>query len=97
MVFSCFLSVTFLFMEFVDILSNNNLHKLPVELLFVLHFLQQVPDAVQNIDLCVRCSTKPLPQKWQEEFYQWQTCWLVGHKLTDSVNFEHERIQLKFI
>lgn len=70
LVFSCFLSVTFLFIEFVNILSNEDLYKLPVELLFVLHFLKQVPDAVQNVNLRVRCSTKPLPQKWQEEFYQ---------------------------
>lgn len=51
-------------------LSNKDLYKLPVELLFVLHFLKQVPDAVQNVDLRVRCSTKPFPQKWQEEFNQ---------------------------
>lgn len=71
-------------MEFADILSNKDLYKLPVELLFVLHFLKQVPDAVQNVDLRVRCSTKPFPQKWQEEFNQWQASWLVSHKLADS-------------
>lgn len=97
LVFSCFLSVTFLFMEFADILSNKDLYKLPVELLFVLHFLKQVPDAVQNVDLRVRCSTKPFPQKWQEEFNQWQASWLVSHKLADSENFKHERIQSKFL
>lgn len=70
------------------ILYNNDLYELPVELLFVLHFLQQVPDAVQNVDLCVRCSTKPLPQKRQKELYQWQASWLVSHKLTDSEKFQ---------
>lgn len=78
-------------------LSNKDLYKLPVELLFVLHFLKQVPDAVQNVDLRVRCSTKPFPQKWQEEFNQWQASWLVSHKLADSENFKHERIQSKFL
>lgn len=95
LVFSCFLSVTFLFMEFADILSNKDLYKLPVELLFVLHFLKQVPDAVQNVDLCVRCSTKPLPQKWQEELYQWQASWLVSHKLADSEKFQTWKNSIK--
>lgn len=60
------------FLNFLNqvLLSFFNSHSLPVKLFLVLSFLQQVSDAVQNVHLSVRCSTKPLPQKGEEEFYQ---------------------------